>query len=340
MSQNKLRDEKLRTMYGRSCDLYISQKGQAKNAALLKRLTSHHMLHGADGCDHINDIIAVVDKLGDMGIEIHKDLQSAMLLSSLSDTYENCRCAMESCDELPDLETSKIKILETVLKKENDEGFLVSLNNMDMGDSWLLDSGCTHHVCKKRGWFKTFEEVKLEPINTAAESHGQSSAKLEAKGIGDIEMKTFIEERLESHNISIKDSALWHHRLCHIGRSTIERTAELNRVRGLENTKLEETACGDCCADVCGPMPSRSLSDKQYFITFADDYSRHTTVAFIKSKDEVKDHIKKYIAKMELQTGKKIKRFRSDNGTEYCNKGLQPYFEEKGIKHDRFNVEK
>lgn len=122
------------------------------------------------------------------------------------------------------------------------------------------------------------------------------------------------EEKFKSHNTSIKDSTLWHHRLCDIGQSIIERTAELSRVRGLEYTKIEETACGDCCADkstkapcrkikdrqsqetcklihcdVCGPMPSKSLriSDKQYFVTFTDDYSRHTTVAFIKSNDRL-----------------------------------------------------
>lgn len=322
-------------------------------------------------------------------------------------------------------------------RKENDEGFLVSLNNIDMGDSWLLDSGCTHHVCKRRDWFKTFKEVKLEPINTAADSHGQSNAQLEAKGVGDIEIKAFIgrqvryitlhnvyyvphirknllsasqieqrskeiliregkaeiynmkngqlmciadrindlyivrartivgtEEKIESHNINIRNSTLWHQRLCHIGRSIIDRTAELECVRGLEDTKIEESACGDCCigkstkapcrrvkdrqskeicelihSDVCGPMPSKSLSDKLYFITFTDDYSRHITVAFIKSKDEVKDHVKKYIANAELQTGKRIKRFRSDNGTEYCNRDLKAYFEEKGIKHETSNVE-
>ncbi|XP_017885133.1 uncharacterized protein LOC108628008, partial [Ceratina calcarata] len=201
-------------------------------------------------------------------------------------------------------------------KKESDNGFLVSLNNIDMKDSWLLGSGCTKLVCKRRDWFKTFKEVKIEPINMAAE---QSNNKLEAKGIGDIEIKIFvgrqelyvtihnvyyvpdlrknllsasqIEQRskqilirngmaeirdikngqlmciadrkndlyvvrvqtitrirgkLESHNISVKDSAIWHQRLCHVGQSTIKKTAELNCVRGLENTKVVENVCEDC----------------------------------------------------------------------------------------------
>lgn len=85
-------------------------------------------------------------------------------------------------------------------------------------------------------------------------------------------------------------------------------------------------------------MPIKSLGRKRYFATFVDDYSRHTTIVFLNSKDEVKDHIKKYIASTELAIGKKIKRFRSDNGKEYYNKYLKIYFEEKGINHEKSNI--
>ena len=34
--------------------------------------------------------------------------------------------------------------------KRNLDAFFVSLNNLDAKESWLLDSGCTHHVCKRR----------------------------------------------------------------------------------------------------------------------------------------------------------------------------------------------
>ena len=40
-------------------------------------------------------------------------------------------------------------------------------------------------------------------------------------------------------------------------------------------------------SDVCGPMPSTSLSGYVYYVTFIDDYSRNTWVYFSKSKDEV-----------------------------------------------------
>jgi len=52
-----------------------------------------------------------VDKLGDMDVNIN-DLLSIMLLYSLSVSYENFRCAMETRDELFKAEVLKVKILE------------------------------------------------------------------------------------------------------------------------------------------------------------------------------------------------------------------------------------
>lgn len=35
-------------------------------------------------------------------------------------------------------------------KSKADGAFLLSMNNVDLDDSWLLDSGCTHHVSNRR----------------------------------------------------------------------------------------------------------------------------------------------------------------------------------------------
>lgn len=86
-------------------------------------------------------------------------------------------------------------------------------------------------------------------------------------------------------------------------------------------------------------MSVKSLSGNRYFITFVDDFSRKTTVMCIKSKEEVTNCVKRYIARIEREKGKKIKKFQTDNGLEYCNKELIKYFKDIGIKHERFNVE-
>jgi len=55
----------------------------------------------------------------------------------------------------------------------------------------------------------------------------------------------------------------------------------------------------------------------------------------LKSKEEVTDCVKKYIARVKREKGKRVKRFRTDNGLEYCNKELTEFFENTGIKHER-----
>ena len=39
--------------------------------------------------------------------------------------------------------------------------------------------------------------------------------------------------------------------------------------------------------DVCGPMPSISLSGYEYYATIIDDYSRKTWIYLMKNKSEV-----------------------------------------------------
>lgn len=87
--------------------------------------------------------------------------------------------------------TNKISIIKIKSKKDLD-AFLVSLNNLDIEQSWLLDSGCTHHVCKRRDWFQNFQEIEEEAINTTANPEKQRGAQLHAKDMGDIVLKTFV----------------------------------------------------------------------------------------------------------------------------------------------------
>jgi transposase InsO family protein len=72
--------------------------------------------------------------------------------------------------------------------------------------------------------------------------------------------------------------------------------------------------------DVCGPMPSTSLSGYVYYFSFIDDYSRKTWVYFLKSKDEVLRKFMEFKALVENISKIKIKILRSDNGGEYTSK--------------------
>lgn len=87
--------------------------------------------------------------------------------------------------------------------------------------------------------------------------------------------------------------------------------------------------------DMCGPMLVASLSGNKYIFVIVDNYSRFTCVYFVKTKDEAYDQFIEYINKYENKLGKRIKKVRSDNGTEFVNRRFQDFFRGKGIEHQR-----
>ena len=87
-------------------------------------------------------------------------------------------------------------------------------------------------------------------------------------------------------------------------------------------------------SNVCGPMPSISLSGYEYYITFMDDYSIKTWIHFLKNKSEVFKKFKEFKSLIENQSEKRIKTLRSDNGGEYTSKEFQAFYKEERIKRD------
>jgi transposase InsO family protein len=85
-------------------------------------------------------------------------------------------------------------------------------------------------------------------------------------------------------------------------------------------------------SDVCGPMPSTSLSGYVYYVSFIDDYSRKTWVYFLKSKDELLEKFKEFKALVENLFERKSKILRSHNGGEYTSNEFGSFGRDVGIK--------
>ena len=66
-------------------------------------------------------------------------------------------------------------------------------------------------------------------------------------------------------------------------------------------------------------------------LTFIDDYSKKTWVFILKHKDEVFKNFKQWKVMIEKQTGKKIKRLRTDNRLEFYSFEFDEYCENEGI---------
>ena len=79
-------------------------------------------------------------------------------------------------------------------------------------------------------------------------------------------------------------------------------------------------------------MQNASLSGSRYILTFIDDATRMVWVYFLKAKSEVFQTFKKFKNLVENQASCRIKKLRTDRGTEYLSREFTNFLEENGIK--------
>ena len=158
---------------------------------------------------------------------------------------------------------------------------------------------------------------------------------------------------------------LWHKRYGHLGTKNMKKLVSGNMVIGLDCKPTGEYGvCKSCVegklhcrkfpkdggsrseavlglvhSDVCGKISTKSLSGREYFVTFIDDKTRYTWVYALKTKAQVFDCFLEWKAMAENQTGKQLKCLRSDNGGEYTAREFQDYLRKNGIRHE-FSVPK
>ncbi|KAH9668238.1 hypothetical protein KPL70_021339 [Citrus sinensis] len=88
-------------------------------------------------------------------------------------------------------------------------------------------------------------------------------------------------------------------------------------------------------SDLWGPAQELSLGGNRYFVSFIDDFSRKVWTYALKHKDQVFEKFKEWKSLVENQTGKKVKKLRTDNGLEFCNQQFGSYCANEGIMRHR-----
>ncbi|XP_066396517.1 uncharacterized protein [Miscanthus floridulus] len=71
--------------------------------------------------------------------------------------------------------------------------------------------------------------------------------------------------------------------------------------------------------DLCGPITSATHGERKYFILLVDDCSRFMWLQLLTSKTEAAEAVKKFKARAEVESGKKLRVLRTDRGGEFTS---------------------
>jgi len=150
---------------------------------------------------------------------------------------------------------------------------------------------------------------------------------------------------------------LWHCRYGYLSIKGLKIIAQKEMVRGLLKLQESSQVCTDCMVgkqhrevipkesswrasqrlelihfDICGPINLESNSNKKYFITFIDDYSRKSWVYFMSEKFVALDIFKKFKIMVEKDSGNSIFCLRTDKGGEFNSCEFNSFCSNNGIK--------
>jgi hypothetical protein len=69
--------------------------------------------------------------------------------------------------------------------------------------------------------------------------------------------------------------------------------------------------------DLFDPVAYISIGGNKYDLVVVDDYSRFTCMFFLQNKSETQEVLKKFLRRAQNEFDAKVKKLRSDNGTEF-----------------------
>jgi len=129
-------------------------------------------------------------------------------------------------------------------------------------------------------------------------------------------------EKLAEFNFGLKDGSLCHG--CEMGKTTRASFSKLN-----SNEPAREIM-DRWHADIKGPINTPTIGGNRYLLTITDEKSRRTFGELLPHKSDASDRIMNLCRRTQTETGKTLKEFHSDNGTEFVNSRLKEFFREQG----------
>jgi hypothetical protein len=153
---------------------------------------------------------------------------------------------------------------------------------------------------------------------------------------------------------------LWHRRLGHVGMRNLDKLVKGDHILGVKDVIFDkDRLCSACEAgkqvggshpvknimttrrplellhmDLFGPNSYKSLGGNCFGLVIVDDFSRFTWVFFLDDKSQFQKIFKNFATKAQKQIEVKIKKVRSDNGTEFKNTNVDTVLDEEWISHE------
>ena len=80
-----------------------------------------------------------------------------------------------------------------------------------------------------------------------------------------------------------------------------------------------------------GPTRTKSLRGKRYIMVIVDDFSRYTSLEFLREKSEACKKMEIMCKRLQNEKGVPIAKIRSDHGKEFENARFKSFCEKNGI---------
>jgi transposase InsO family protein len=148
----------------------------------------------------------------------------------------------------------------------------------------------------------------------------------------------------------------WHERYGHLHFDALHKLQQKEMVNGLPRFNHDHQLCSDCVTtklrrspfpsqakrwvegildlvhdDLCGPITPTTPGGKKYFLLLVDDRSRYMWVSMLAAKSDTLAAVKLFQARVEVETGRKLRVLRTDNGGEFTSVEFESYCAERGV---------
>ncbi|CAJ2646442.1 unnamed protein product [Trifolium pratense] len=170
--------------------------------------------------------------------------------------------------------------------------------------SWVMDSGCSYHICPRKEYFETLE---------LKEGH------VSERGLVELAKQGLLgKEKL--NKLDFCDN-------CTLGKQ--------HKVKFGVGVHKSTRPFEYVHSDLWGPASVSTHGGGSYFLSIIDDYSRRVWVYIIKNKSDTFEKFKEWHTLIENQTGSKLKLLRTDNGLEFVSEQFNEFCRKLGIKRHK-----